>query len=201
MELTNAIRQRRMVRAFSDQPVAADMVDTMLEHARRAPSAGNTQATSFLVLDRPDAVARYWDTTLPPDRRAGFRWQKLLDAPVLVIVTTDPTAYVSRYAEPDKDHQRLGHDREAWDVPYWWVDAGAVAQNLLLCCVDNGLGACLFGLFQHEAAVKESFDVPEQIRLVASIALGHPLPDEAGRSAARPRPPLTSVAHRNSWPT
>ena len=190
-----------MVRSFSTDPVEPGVIDHLCDLARRAPSAGNTQATELLVLDSAEATAAYWEQTLPPDVRAGFGWPRLLDAPVLVIVCVRPDAYLERYSEPDKARTHLGEASERWTVPYWWVDAGAVAQNLLLATVDAGLGACLFGLFDHEASVAHRFGVPDGWRLVATVAIGHP--DEEGsrpgRSAGRGRPPLSSVVHRGRW--
>jgi nitroreductase len=191
-----------MVRAYTSAPVPAALVDGLLDLARRAPSAGNTQAVRFLVLDTPAAVAGYWDLTLPPDRRDGFAWPGLVTAPVLVVVLVDPGAYVARYAEPDKAATGLGAGPGAWAVPYWWVDAGAVIQNLLLGVVDAGLGACLFGLFAHEEAVLGAHGVPGGWRAAGTVAIG-PLPepetDRPGRSATRPRPPLGAVVHRGRW--
>jgi nitroreductase len=201
MELSDAIHRRRMVRAFTSEPVDPAVVDELVDLARRAPSAGNSQGTAFLVLDEPRAVQRYWDATLPPERREGFRWPGLIAAPVLVVVAVRPATYTERYAEPDKAATGLGEGEERWAVPYWWVDAGAAAEHLLLGAVDAGLGACLFGPFDHEAAVREAFAIPddEGWRLVATIALGHPAPDAPGRSVDRPRRPLDEVRHRNRW--
>lgn len=199
MELSDAIRARRMVRAFTGAPVAPSVVDELCDLARRAPSAGNSQGTAFVVLEGADQVARYWDVTLPPARRAGFRWPGLLAAPVLVLVAVRPETYVDRYAEPDKVGTGLGASAEAWPVPYWWVDAGAAVEHLLLGAVDAGLGACLFGPFQHEAAVAAALGVPDGWRLAATIALGHPRPDAPGRSADRPRRRLDDVVHRGGW--
>lgn len=203
MELRTAITGRRMVRAFTAERLDDVMIDELLDLARRAPSAGNTQATGFVILNGPAAVARYWDVTLPDDgRRAAFGWPGLLVAPALIIVTVDPSAYPARYAEPDKARTGLGAGTEAWPVPYWWVDAGAVAQNLLLLCVEAGLGACLFGPFDHEPALREALDLPDRLRLVATVAIGHPARDEAdhgrGRSSERPRPRLDDVVIRPS---
>jgi nitroreductase len=187
-----------MVRAFTDAPVAPAVVDELIDLARRAPSAGNSQGWAFVVLTG-DETARYWDVTLPAERRAGFRWPGLVAAPVLVIVLVRPDTWVERYAEPDKAATGLGAGAGEWAVPYWWVDGGMATENLLLAAVEAELGACFFGQFGHEAAVLHALGVPPGWRAVGTVALGHPAPDEPGRSAARPRRPLDEVIHRGGW--
>jgi nitroreductase len=182
-----------MVRNFTDQPVPADGLDRVLAAGLRGPSAGHTQGLDLVVLTGAD-VARYWSVTLADP--GTFRWQGLLRAPVLVIPVVDPAAYASRYAEADKAGTGLG-DVDAWSVPYWWVDGGAGVENLLLAAVAEGLGACLFGHFEHEEAVKAAFGIPAGRRALGTIALGWPAPDEPGRSAARPR--RTDAVHRGGW--
>jgi nitroreductase len=187
-----------MVRAFTDESVVSEVVDGLIDLARRAPAAGNSQGMAYVVLSGPSETARYWDVTLPPER-VGFRWPGLVAAPVLVIVLARPEAWVERYAEADKASTGLGSDGAAWPVPYWWVDAGMAIEHLLLGAVDAGLGACFFGVFDHEPAVLAAFGVPDGWRAVGTVAIGHPAPDEPGRSAARPRPPLDEVIHRGHW--
>lgn len=188
-----------MVRDFTDQPVDPALLDELCELARRAPSAGNSQGTDLVLLVGPGEVGGYWDVTLPEPRRAGFRWPGLVTAPVLVIVVANPSAYVGRYGEPDKAATGLGEGSDAWPVPFWWVDAGAVVEHLLLGAVDAGLGACLFGVFEHEAAVAASLGIPSGRRIVGTVALGHPAPSDPGRSAARGRRPFDEVVHRGRW--
>jgi nitroreductase len=198
MELSEAIRRRRMVRAFERRSVAPEVVDRLIDLARRAPSAGNTQPWAFVVLEG-DQTARLWDVTLPADRRAGFRWQGLIDAPVVIVPIVAPGAYASRYAEADKQATGLGADTDAWPVPYWWVDGGMAVHGLLLAAVDAGLGALFYGLFDDEPAVLAALDVPAGWRALGAVALGWPAPDQPGRSARRPRPALRSVIHRGGW--
>jgi nitroreductase len=188
-----------MVRAFAPGPLSPEDVDALVDAARRAPSAGNSQATRFLVLDSPESRTRFWDLTLPGSRRDGFAFPGLIEAPVLVMVLVDPGAYVARYAEPDKVGTGLGRGVDAWAVPYWWVDAGAVIQNLLLAVVDAGLGACLFGLFDAEQEVLAAHGVPEGWRCSGVVALGRPASGRPGRSATRARRPLEEVRRRGSW--
>jgi nitroreductase len=188
-----------MVRAFTTEPVERQVVDELLDLARRAPSAGNSQGTAFVVLDTPHAVAGYWDLALPPDRRASFGWPTLLDAPVLVVALCSARTYVERYAEPDKATTGLGGEADDWPVPYWFVDAGMAVEHLLLGATEAGLGACFFGLFDHERDVLRALDVPTEWRAVGTVALGHPAPDRPGTSAGRPRRPLDEVVHRTRW--
>ena len=160
---------------------------------------GGTQPLRFVVLEGAD-TARLWDVALPPARRAGFRWQGLLEAPVVVIPVVDPAAYSARYAEGDKVATGLGEGVDAWSVPYWWVDGGMAVHGLLLAAVDAGLGALFFGLFAHERAVLDALGVPAGHRALGAVALGWPADDdEPGRSAGRRRPPLDSVVHREAW--
>jgi nitroreductase len=188
-----------MVRAYTDEPVDRAVVDGLIDLARRAPAAGNSQGMAYLVLAGAAETAAYWDVALPPERRASFRWPGLVAAPVLVVVLVRPDAWVERYAEPDKAATRLGRGAGEWAVPYWWVDAGMAVEHLLLGAVDAGLGGCFFGLFEHEAPVLASLAVPEGWRAVGTVALGHPAPDEPGRSAPRARPSLDEVVHRGRW--
>jgi nitroreductase len=199
VDLADAVRRRRMVRSFRPDPVDPAVVDRCLDLARRAPSAGNSQGWAFVVLEGSEQTGRYWDATLPQARRAGFRWQGLVQAPVLVVVLVRPGAWVERYAEGDKAATGLGRGEGVWPVPYWWVDAGMAAEHVLLGAVAEGLGACFFGLFDHEAAVLAELGVPEGWRAVGTVAMGHPAPDEPGRSARRGRRPLDEVVHRGGW--
>jgi nitroreductase len=199
VDLTQLVRARRMVRAFTDAPVDPAVVDGLVDLARRAPSAGHSQGWAFVVLSGPEETARYWDVALPAERRPSFRWPGLVAAPVLVVALVRPDAWVERYAEPDKAATGLGAGTEEWPVPYWWVDAGMAVEHLLLGAVDSGLGACFFGVFDHEPAVLAALGVPDGWRAVGTVALGHPAPDEPGRSAARGRRPLDEVLHRSGW--
>jgi nitroreductase len=198
VELSDAVRRRRMVRAFADRPVDPALVDRLVDLARRAPSAGNAQPWAFVVLEGA-GTARLWDVTLPAERRAGFRWAGLLSAPVVVVPLVEPAAYLRRYGEDDKAATGLGAGLDAWPVPYWWVDGGMAVHALLLGATDAGLGALFYGLFDHEAAALAALGVPEGWRALGAVALGWPAPDEPGRSAARPRPRLSSVVHRGGW--
>lgn len=206
------VRGRRMTRSFSSAPVEGELIDRLIDLARRAPAAGNTAGLRFLVLDEPGATERYWDTSLPPERRPNFPWPGLLHAPVLVLPCVAASAYVARYGEADKARRvaaspaarrALASDPAGWTVPYWFVDGGMAVMTLLLGAADAGLGALLFGLFEQEEAIKAAFGIPPAWQPLGAVALGWPSPagdDRRSRSAARARPPLNAVRFRGGWP-
>ena len=199
MEFADVVTTRHMVRSFEQRPVPAEVLDRVLDLARRVPAAGNTQGLDLVVLEGAE-TARYWDVTLDGAARRTFPWPRLLDAPVLIIPVGDPDAYVARYAEPDKERSGLGAGVDAWTVPYWYVDTAFAAMLTLLAAVDSGLGAVFFGQFDHEEAVKRALGIPVGRRPVGTIAMGYATADQRmSASARRPRRSFDEVVHRGGW--
>jgi nitroreductase len=198
MELTEAVRRRRMTRNFSGQPLDAGVVDGLLGAALRAPSAGNTQGREFVVLEGADQTSRYWQSATDEAWRAASpRFAGLSRAPVIVLVFADPEAYRSRYREADKSPD--GRDPE-WVVPFWFVDAAFATMHLLLAATDQGIGGAFLGNFRGEDALRTSFGVPERLRWLGAVLLGQGAePDPASSSAGRRRRTLAESVHRGQW--
>jgi len=187
-----------MVRNYTDEPVEPDVVERILSHAVRAPSAGFSQGWEFLLLDQPDAVAAFWRATTPPDQQPGNWLEGMRRAPVVVVPLANKTAYLDRYAEPDKGW--TDRDEARWPVPYWLIDTGMAALLILLGAVDEGLGACFFGIPPDRmAAFQEEFGVPDGYTPIGAITLGHRAPDRRSPSLARGRRSTDEVVHRGSW--
>lgn len=193
--LGRVIRRRRMVRRYADRPVPSDVVEELLAYALRAPSAGFTQAVSWVVLT-DDSVRRFWAVT----SEGSNAWLGgMSKAPVLLLCFTDEEAYRRRYAEPDK---AWDGDDQPWSAPFWYVDAGMAAQNILLGATAHGLGACFFGVPRdRQEAVREAFAVPGEQLSVGVIALGYPAVDERpiGSPRRRPRRAPADLVHREAW--
>jgi nitroreductase len=204
VDFGDVVRRRRMVRAFLPDPIPSDMLDRVLGAANRAPAAGNSDGTDLLVLEGLEQTGTYWDITLPDTgSRTRFGYPRLLDAPVLAIVLADPDAYLRRYSEQDKEATGLGESTASWPVPYWTVDASFAAMLVQLAATNEGLGALFFGIFQHEAELRDALGVPERRQAIGTLALGWPDVEadvaRPGRSAARSRRPPDQVVHRGHW--
>jgi nitroreductase len=199
MEFAEVVRRRRMVRDYDpSRPVPESVRERLLEHAIRAPSAGFSQGWAFLVLESDDERSRFWTATTSggdPDP-----WlQGMSRAPLLIVVLSNKDAYLDRYAEPDKGW--TDRDESRWPVPYWDVDAGMAALLMLLTAVDDGLGACFFGVPpERAAALRAAFGVPSTYRPVGCVSVGYPGgEDRRSPSLRRGRRGVEEVTHRGRW--
>ena len=198
MELQEVVRRRRMVRNFTGAPVDPAVRDRILGNALHAPSAGFSQGWAFLVLETAEDRERFWATTggdspEPDNWLAGMR-----RAPLLVAALSCKDAYLDRYAEPDKGW--TDRDESRWPVPYWHIDTGMASLLMLLTAVDEGLGACFFGIQPHYVAgFRAAFGIPATYDPIGALAIGERADDRRSPSLKRGRRPLDEVVHHGRW--
>jgi nitroreductase len=202
MEFQDVVRKRRMVRSYAEEPVDRAAVERMLANAVHAPSAGFSQGWAFLVLDRPEDVDRFWRAATPTDADAEpDAWLRgMRTAPVVIVPLSNKSAYLDRYSEPDKGW--TDRDEARWPVPYWHIDTGMASLLILQTAVDEGLGACFFGIPPERVpAFRGEFGVPKEYFPIGAITVGHRASTEhvKGSASTRKRRPVDDVVHRGSW--
>jgi nitroreductase len=196
MEFSDTVARRRMVRNYRPDPVADDAVERIVAAARRAPSAGFTQGQSLIVV-RSEATRRAIARLADEDGyvAAGFDpW--ISRAPVHIVVCVSEQAYHDRYREPDK----LSPDGEEieWNVPYWWVDAGATMMLVLLAAVDEGLAAGFLGVHSLPG-LRELLAIPPEVTPIGIVTVGHPAADRRSGSLKRGWKAREAVVHEERW--
>ncbi len=198
MEFSEVVRRRRMVRAYDPtRPVPDEVRDRLLDHALHAPSAGFSQGWGFLVLESPADRELFWSVTAEPDE--PDRWLTGMSAaPLLIVCFSHKDAYLDRYAEPDKGW--TDRDEKRWPVPYWDIDTGMAALLILQTAVDEGLGACFFGVPpDFIPALRTAFDVPDAFTPIGVVSIGYRLPDAKSPSLRRGRRGADEVVHHARW--
>jgi nitroreductase len=196
MEFTEVLSRRRMVRNYTDQPVAGGALDRIAAAALRAPSAGNSQAIGVVVVtDETTRRAIAQIAEEPSYVAAGFDpW--ISRAPAHIVISVSEQVYRDRYSEPDK----LGPDGEQmqWPVPYWWVDAGASMMAVLLAAVDEGLAAGFLGV--HSVPdLSVLLGIPDHFHPIGVVTVGHPAPDRRSGSLDRPKKTTQDVVFSDRW--
>jgi nitroreductase len=169
MNTLEAIRTRRSVRAFTGEPVERDTIRKLVAAGTSAPSAGNQQLWHFVAIDDCALLRRV------PEFHQYARMAESAAAGILVCADM-------------RLEQRQG---------YWVQDCAAATQNILLAAHDLGLGAVWTGIYPRDervAGVRELFALPEEVRPLSLVFLGHPAEHPAPEDRYR-----EERVHWNRW--
>jgi nitroreductase len=148
MELKDAIRKRESVRYYEDKSVPEEKLLKVLEAARLAPSASNSQQWKFIVV-------REGKKRLDLSWAAGGQ-PHLVEAPVVIAAVAMMPDYIM-----------------SCGVPAYAVDLAIAVDHMTLAAVDEGLGTCWIGAFSQEK-VRKILNIPQNCRVVALMPLGFP---------------------------
>lgn len=177
--LHDLLRLRRSVRTFDpDHVIDAGDLSVILEAARWAPSAGNSQPWSFLVGRRGDDSHERLVGRLSRGNRS---WVPAAGA---VLVT------LHQVASGPEDDALTYSDYAAYDL-------GQAVAHLTVQSLDLGLAVHQFAGFDHEG-VATDFGVPRHWQVTTAIAIGRPLPSTAD-DRARGRRPLADFVYAESF--
>lgn len=196
MEFQEVIRKRRMIRSYDlSRPVPRSTIERLVDNAVRAPSAGFSQGWGFLVLDDQDDIAKF-RRAVTPDQDANGWLAATVAAPLIIVPMSNREVYLDRYAEPDKGF--TDRDTSWWPAPYWDIDTGMAAMLMLLTAVDEGLGACFFGIpVPTYRSFRAAFGVPDDFTPIGAISFGYS--EEPAHDLQARRRPTKDVVHWRRW--
>ena len=198
MNVVDAIKKRISIRAYKPDAVPKEIILEILEAARRAPSAMNTQPWEFAVitgdvLDKikqanieallsgtppePEHLVVSWPKeSIYRERQVGLAKEifKLMDIP---------------REDKEKRMQWMQRGFRYFDAPVAIIaladrilsesgpllDIGAAIQNLCLAALNYDLGTCIEDQgVMYPKIIRKFIDIPDSKRIVMAIAMGYP---------------------------
>jgi nitroreductase len=201
------IQDRRSIREYTSEPIKDSDIDLILEAARQAPSGENSQCWRFVVVKDPALAQklgmlagggsgrrftaefvtkkmheRFTDLQDEAKKKAAF--EKLTSGQVSQFLSGAPVNIV------------VCGRKDVWDMPY---DTSAAIENMLLMITALGLGACWVIApcidIRDEETVKAILGIPEDVKAVSIISIGHQLRPHR----PRPRIPIKDLVFRDTW--
>ena len=150
-DFSELIKTRRSMRQFTDELLSGDDVKLLLRAGLIAPSSKGLHSYEFIVVEDKQVLP-----ALSQSKQVGSDF--LAGAPLAIVVLADP---------------RIS------DV--WTEDASVAATHILLQAEDLGLGACWIQVRNRQDAegrpteeiVKSLLNIPDELRAVCMIAVGH----------------------------
>lgn len=171
METWDAIRSRQNVRNYDDRPIPKDVLDRVLEAARRTPSSSNRQRWDFVVVTDPatlDELSEVW-------QGAGHVARSAATIALVAPVEGDPAV------------------RES--IQY---DLGQATMSIMLAAADAGLGSG-HALVRDEDRAGDLLGLPDDRFCAWLIALGYPVEGPLRIIQSPNRRPFDEVVHRGRW--
>lgn len=169
MDVMEAIRTRRSIRAYQDRPIEEEKLVQVIEAGRLAPSARNLQDWKFIIIKDKQKRQRLSEAA----RGQSF----VAEAPVVIAACGTETEYImtcGQYCYP--------------------IDVTIAVDHMTLEAIALGLGTCWIGAF-YEDQVKEILEIPDNVRIVVMLTIGYP----AESPSARPRKNLEKIMAYEKW--
>jgi nitroreductase len=146
MDVMEAIKGRRSIRQFTDQPIEKEKLQQLLEAARWAPSGGNLQTWRFVVV------------TSPSQRELVKKF-----APGIFAM---PSAFIVICAEMEAGANE-------WKQRLCLADCAIASQNIMLAAHEMGIGTCV-ALSYAKSAISEILELPDNVEPMLVVTLGYP---------------------------
>lgn len=172
--------QRQSDRAFDpSRPVEKEKLRQILETARLAPSACNSQPWHFIVVDDPDVKNQLADAVA--SKVLGIN-HFTKQAPMHIVIVEERPNLSASFGSWVKD-KNFAH-----------IDVGIAAAHLVLAAEEEGLGSCILGWFDEEK-VRKLLKVPKGKRILLDVVLGYPTQPNRQKS----RKNLNQIVSRNQY--
>lgn len=196
MQLEDAVRARRSVRAFRTDPVPLETIRELLEIASMAPSGTNIQPWKVHVVtgatrERLEREVLAHRETRPEDNKAEFARTDKRKEPYLSRMRTLGKDMYGRIGIPKGDEaaswRQWGRNWSFFDAPVGliftidkdldsmsFLDIGMFMQTFMLAAKDRGLDTCAQGAWNlFWTATRRVLSIPDDEYIIAGMALGY----------------------------
>lgn len=182
----DAIEKRRSIRKFKRKPVPDEQITALIEAARLAPSASNTQPWRFKIVSDDDTKAKLAE--------AAYHQSFVAQAPVVLVCCADLQGYFEGIKARSQEFGKEGALEETMLrvlrgraeqlktvnirelAPGIAFNVAIAIEHIVLRALDFGLGSCWVRMLD-EQKIKTIFGWKNSIHVVALLPLGYP--DEA----------------------
>jgi nitroreductase len=144
MSLVDTIYSRRSIRRYENKSIPENVLNTILEAGRQAPSAANRQPIHFIVLT---------DSEIKKELSKGLFSRFIKDSPITIVGCAKTNDILTG----------------KWSV----IDTSIALQNMVVAAWSMGVGSCWIGAFKEDK-VKRLLNIPQGWKVVALVTFGYP---------------------------
>ncbi|MBU2589131.1 MAG: nitroreductase family protein [Nanoarchaeota archaeon] len=173
MEVSEAFKQRRSIRKYSDKKVPMHLIHEILDESKLAPSAGNTQNWRFIVVTD---VAKQKEIA-----KVSLNQNWMTTAPIYLVVCNESPRLENLYGKSGKF--------------FSIQNCAAITSFILLSATEKGLGSCWVGVFDYKK-LQDILELPDDVFPDAVITLGY---SDESKSSKHQRNDIENITFFNIW--
>jgi nitroreductase len=195
-ETLKLINNRKSVRKFADKKISATDIDTIINSAMRAPTAGNQMLYSIIEVD---------DQNLKDQLVKSCDDQPFIaSAPLVLLFLADYQRSYDLFISSGVGEYALKEGIQLrtpgiGDLMLASCDALIAAQNTVIAAESLGIGSCYIGdIMENYEIHRDMFNLPEYTFPITMLCFGYPVGNYKGRSPA-PRYTKESIHFKNQY--
>ena len=157
MNVKETINLRKSIRKYKDRQISVEIVNELLDAARKAPSAKNVQSHRYFIVNDKEIKNKLI-------KHGTFKQSYVNDAPLIIVCCADPSQYPKSV------------DVDETPIHYAYIDLSIAASFLVLRATELGLGT-VFVAWIYRNKIKEVLNIPKNYIIPFVIPVGYPAED------------------------
>ncbi|MBU1202386.1 MAG: nitroreductase family protein [Nanoarchaeota archaeon] len=154
MDVKDVIERRKSIRKYQNKQVSEEIINELLDAARRAPSAKNTQSHKYYVVKDKEMIDKLKE-------HGVFKQSFVYDAPLIIVCCANPKLYPSSVDVDDTPQN------------YALTDLSIASSFMVLRAEELGLGSVFIASVYREK-IREVLNIQEEYIIPFVLSIGYP---------------------------
>ncbi len=168
--LENLLNNRKVVRSYQKVSLNKKSLQNIAKYSVKIPTAGFSRGIEILNTFDANKIKIVSEIFNENNFKKDNQSPWISNSLGLFFLLLSEDEYHKRYSSPDKKN---AVNSKEWDIPYWYVDAGAALMNCLLLIEEQGFASGFMGLHNIDRKkIHDLFKIPQDYQIVGMVTAG-----------------------------
>ena len=168
--LESLLSSRKIVRNYKEVNFDKDSLDKIANYIIKIPTAGFSRGIEVVQVFNKNKIKDISNLFNEKNFIEQGKSPWISHSVALFFIVLNENAYHERYSKGDKEKAVNSND---WDVPYWFIDAGAAMMNCMLLLEEKKLSSGFMGLHNtNRKSFHKLLNIPQDYLIVGMITAG-----------------------------
>tara|TARA_B100000965_G_scaffold285035_1_gene242972 strand:+ start:2167 stop:2772 length:606 start_codon:yes stop_codon:yes gene_type:complete len=168
--LESLLSSRKIVRNYKKVNFDKNSLDKISNYIIKIPTAGFSRGIEVVQVFNKNTIEDISNLLNEKKFTEQGKSPWISHSVALFFIVLNENAYHERYSKGDKEKAVNSND---WDVPYWFIDAGAAMMNCMLLLEEKKLSSGFMGLHNtNRKSFHKLLNIPQDYLIIGMITAG-----------------------------